>query len=69
VRRKTRATANGTEALFEGRRHPVLLARIRSDDTESVIALAQHLCRVFDEPFVGVETEGRYIRIYADDTA
>jgi len=63
------ATVQHAEALFEGRRHPILLARIRSDDTESVIALAQHLCRVFDERFVGVETEGRYIRIYADDTA
>jgi len=23
----------------------------------------------FDERFVGIEVEGRYIRIYADDTA
>jgi len=23
----------------------------------------------FDEPFVGIEVDGRYIRIYGDDTA
>jgi hypothetical protein len=63
------ATVQHAEALFEGRRRPVLVARIRSDDTESVVALAQHLCLTFDERFVGIEVEGRYIRIYADDTA
>ncbi len=63
------ATVQNAEALFEGRRRPILLARIRSDSTESVVALAQRLRLIFEEPFVGIEVEGRYIRIYADDTA
>jgi len=63
------ATVQHAEALFEGHRRPILLARIRSDSTESVVALAQRLCLTFNERFVGIEVEGRYIRIYADDTA
>jgi len=62
------ATVQHAEALFEGCRRPILVARIRSDSTESVVALAQRLCLTFDEPFVGIEVDGRYIRIYADDT-
>jgi hypothetical protein len=63
------ATVQHAEAIFEGSRRPILLARIRSDSTESVVDLAQRLCLTFKERFVGIEIEGRYIRIYADDTA
>jgi hypothetical protein len=63
------ATVQHAEALFEGRRRPILIAHIRSDSTESVVDLAQRLCVNCDERFVGIEVEGRYIRIYADDTA
>lgn len=63
------ASIQHADALFEGRRRPILIARIRSDSTESVVALAQRLCLACNEHFVGIEVEGRYIRIYADDTA
>ncbi|MEW5422434.1 bifunctional (p)ppGpp synthetase/guanosine-3',5'-bis(diphosphate) 3'-pyrophosphohydrolase [Amorphus sp. 3PC139-8] len=56
------------EAVFDGVRRPVILARIRSDSTEAVVALAQRLCVAMHERFIGVEVDGRYIRIYADDT-
>jgi hypothetical protein len=56
------------EALFDGRRRPILTARIRTDSTDAVVALAQRLCIEFDQRFVGIEVSGRYIRIYADDT-
>ena len=56
------------EAIYEGRRRPILMARIRTDSTEAVVELAQRLCIAFDQRFVGVEVGGRYIRIYADDT-
>ncbi len=56
------------EAIYEGRRRPILMARIRTDSTEAVVALAQRLCLEFDQRFVGIEVGGRYIRIYADDT-
>ncbi len=62
------ATIQPAEAIYEGRRRPILLARIRTDSTEAVVALAQRLCLAFDQRFVGVEVGGRYIRIYADDT-
>ncbi|MFO1036500.1 MAG: HD domain-containing protein [Geminicoccaceae bacterium] len=57
------------DGVYEGRRRPMLLLRIRSDATSAVVALAQRLCVVFGERFVGIETERRYLRIYADDTA
>ena len=56
------------EAIYEGRRRPILMARIRTDSTEAVVELAQRLCIAFDQRFVGVEVGGRYVRIYADDT-
>jgi len=62
------ATVQEAQAIYEGRRRPILLARIRTDSTESVVDLAQRLCLAFDERFVGVEVSGRYIRVYADDT-
>jgi hypothetical protein len=62
------ATIQQGDAIYEGRRRPVLIARIRSDSTEAVVALAQQLCIAFDQRFVGLEVGGRYIRIYSDDT-
>jgi hypothetical protein len=57
------------EGIYEGRRRLVLIGRIRTDSTEAIVDLAQRLCITFDEPFVGVEVDGWYIRIYGDDTA
>ncbi|CAN3992451.1 hypothetical protein [Methylocystis bryophila] len=62
------ATVQHAEAIFDGSRRPILLARIRTDSTDAVVALAQRLCLVFDQRFVGIEVGGRYIRVYADDT-
>jgi len=56
------------EGVFEGRRRPVLVVRVRSDSTDAVVATAQRLCLEFAQRFVGIETEGRYLRVYADDT-
>lgn len=62
-------TIQEAQAIFEGRRRPILLARIRTDSTDAIVAAAQRLCLEFRERFVGVEVDGRYVRIYADDTA
>ena len=62
------ATVQPAEAIYEGRRRSILLARIRTDSTDAVVDLAQRLCIAFHQRFVGVEVSGRYIRIYADDT-
>lgn len=61
-------TIQDGEGLFEGKRRPILIMRLRSTSTEAVIALAQHLCIAFNQRFVGVEIDDRYQRIYADDT-
>jgi len=63
------ATVQTAEGIHEGRRRSMLIGRIRTDSSDAVVDLAQRLCIAFDEPFVGIEVEGRYIRIYADDTA
>jgi HD domain-containing protein len=63
------ATVQTAEGIHEGRRRSMLIGRIRTDGSDAVVDLAQRLCIVFDEPFVGIEVDGRYIRIYADDTA
>lgn len=63
------ATVQHADSIFDGRRRQILLARIRSDSSDAVVALAQRLCIVFDQSFVGIEVGGRYIRVYADDTA
>lgn len=63
------ATVQQADAIYEGRRRPILLARIRTDSTDAIVATAQRLCIQFDQRFVGVEVDGRYVRIYADDTA
>ncbi|MDJ0951930.1 MAG: HD domain-containing protein [Alphaproteobacteria bacterium] len=61
-------TVQEADAIYEGRRRPILIARIRTHSTDSVVELAQRLCLAFDQRFVGVEVGGRYIRIYSDDT-
>jgi HD domain len=63
------ATVQTAEGIYESRRRSVLIGRIRTDSTDAVVDLGQRLCIVFDEPFVGIEVDGRYIRIYGDDTA
>jgi hypothetical protein len=63
------ATVQTAEGIHENRRRSMLIGRIRTDSSEAVVDLAQRLCIAFDEPFVGIEVDGRYIRIYGDDTA
>lgn len=62
------ATIQRADAIYDGARRPILIARIRTDSTDAIVALAQRLCLTFDERFVGVEVGGRYVRVYADDT-
>jgi uncharacterized protein (UPF0147 family) len=62
------ATVQPAEAIYEGQRRSILMARIRTDSTDAVVDLAQRLCIAFQQRFVGVEVGGRYIRIYGDDT-
>lgn len=62
------ATVERADAIYEGRRRPVLIARIRTVSTDSIVALGQRLCHAFDQRFVGIEVGGRYARIYSDDT-
>jgi hypothetical protein len=63
------ATVQLAEGVYESRRRSILIGRIRTDSTDAVVDLAQRLCIAFDEPFVGIEVDGRYIRVYGDDTA
>ena len=63
------ATVQPAEAVYERGRRSILMTRIRTDSTDAVVELAQRLCVEFRQRFVGVEVDGRYIRIYADDTA
>jgi hypothetical protein len=62
------ATVQPAEAVYERGRRSILMARIRTDATEAVVDLAQRLCVEFQQRFVGIEVDGRYIRIYSDDT-
>ena len=62
------ATVQSAEAVYEGKRRSILMARIRTDSTDAVVDLAQRLCIAFQQRFVGIEVGGRYIRIYGDDT-
>ena len=64
-----RRTVQTAEGIHESRRRSILIGRIRTDSSDAVVDLAQRLCIAFDEPFVGIEVDGRYIRIYGDDTA
>lgn len=63
------ATIQGADAIFEGVRRPILMVRLRTDSTAAVVTLAQRLCVELNERFVGIETGGRYLRVYSDDTA
>lgn len=63
------AVVQEAQGIYEGARRPVLIARIRTDSTAAVVALAQRLALAFHQRFVGIEIDGRYLRIYADDTA
>jgi hypothetical protein len=63
------AVVDEAHGIYEGARRPVLIARIRTDSTAAIVALAQRLCLDFHQRFVGIEVGGRYLRIYADDTA
>jgi hypothetical protein len=63
------ATVQTAEGIHESRRRSMLVGRIRTDSSDAVVDLAQRLCIAFNEPFVGIEIDGRYIRIYGDDTA
>jgi hypothetical protein len=69
VRTFPSATVQIAEGIYESRRRHLLIGRIRTDSSDAVVDLAQRLCIAFDEPFVGVEVDGRYIRVYGDDTA
>ena len=62
------ATVQRATAVYERGRRSILFARIRTDSTEAVVDFAQRLCVEFRQRFVGVEVNGRYIRIYSDDT-
>lgn len=63
------ATVQSAESIYEGTRRPIFVVRLRTDSTPAVVTLAQRLCVEFRERFVGIETNGRYVRVYADDTA
>jgi len=63
------ATVQTAQGIHESRRRSMLIGRIRTDSSDAVVDLAQRLSIAFDEPFVGIEVDGRYIRIYGDDTA
>jgi hypothetical protein len=63
------ATVQTAEGIHDSRRRSMLIGRIRTDSSDAVVDLAQRLCIAFDEPFIGIEVDGRYIRIYGDDTA
>lgn len=62
------ATVQTAEGVHEHLRRSMLIGRIRTDSGEAVVDLAQRLCLAFDEPFIGIEVDGRYIRVYGDDT-
>ena len=62
------AAVEEAHGIFEGARRPVLIARIRTDSTGGIVALAQRICLEFHQRFVGIEVGGRYLRVYADDT-
>ena len=55
-------------SAFDGKLRQILIARMRTDDSDAVVAFAQRLCRAFSQDFIGIEVGGRYIRVYSDDT-
>jgi hypothetical protein len=68
ARRFPSATIEQSDAIYDGRLRPILVARIRTDSTAAIVEFAQALCLAFTQRFVGIEVGGRYIRVYADDT-
>lgn len=60
-------TMQDADGVYEGVRRPILLLRIRTDDTNAIVALASRICEAFRQRFVGVEVDGRYVRIYRSD--
>ncbi|NDR59177.1 HD domain-containing protein [Aliiruegeria sabulilitoris] len=62
------AAIHEAHATFDGKLRKILLARVRTDDSDAVVAFGQRLCRAFEQDFVGIEVGGRYIRVYVDDT-
>jgi len=68
ARRFPSATIEQSDAIYDGRLRPILVARIRTDSTAAIVEFAQALCLAFAQRFVGIEVGGRYIRVYADDT-
>jgi hypothetical protein len=46
----------------------MLIGRMRTDSSDAVVDLAQRLCIAL-RALVGIEVDGRYIRIHGDDTA
>lgn len=68
ARRFPSTTIEQSDAIYEGRLRPILVARIRTDSSAAIVEFAQALCIAFTQRFVGVEVGGRYIRVYADDT-
>src|SRR5262245_14086844 len=53
------ATVQSAEAVYEGNRRSILMARIRTDSTDAVVDLAQRLCIAFQQRFVGIEKVDR----------
>jgi len=53
---------------YDGIMRPILIARFRAGEPDEVVALAQKLCLVFKQRFIGIEVGGRYIRVHSDDT-
>lgn len=62
-------TVQEATGVFDGAARPVVMVRVRSDSSDAIVAVAQRLCVDLEQRFVGIETAGRYLRIYADDTA
>jgi len=54
--------------FYDGVMRRILIARFRAGEPDEVVALAQRLCIVFKQRFVGIEVGGRYIRVHSDDT-
>ena len=69
ARRFPSATIEQSDAIYDGRLRPILVARIRIESTAAIVEFAQTLCLAFAQRFVGIEVGGRYIRVYADYTS
>lgn len=62
------AVIQSADAVYDGKLRSILSVHFRSDSSEAVIALAQQICLDFEQRFVGIETDNKYIRVYSDDT-